>query len=178
MASILFLFYELYIEGVQLLSFINPLLAIIGVSRLPSSAVRPKARNQSPSMLAHLGPPAAHPRPAPDPFRFRPGLFRQWLIGFIFSATGPVAIILSVGTRGGLSQAELASLDLRRLRQRPAHARDELALPHAAGLRLDHSGTVLVGPALQHLNFAEGDRRLLRHQRLVLLLGASGWSSA
>jgi benzoate membrane transport protein len=31
------------------------------------------------------------------------------LIGFIFAATGPVAIILSVGTRGGLSPQELAS---------------------------------------------------------------------
>jgi benzoate membrane transport protein len=31
------------------------------------------------------------------------------LIGFIFAATGPVAIILSVGTRGGLSPEELAS---------------------------------------------------------------------
>ena len=31
------------------------------------------------------------------------------LIGFIFAASGPVAIILSVGSRGGLSEAELAS---------------------------------------------------------------------
>ena len=31
------------------------------------------------------------------------------LIGFIFAATGPVAVILSVGTRGGLSPDELAS---------------------------------------------------------------------
>ncbi|MBS0553354.1 MAG: benzoate/H(+) symporter BenE family transporter, partial [Proteobacteria bacterium] len=35
--------------------------------------------------------------------------FANGLIAFIFSATGPLAIILSVGTRGGLSQAELAS---------------------------------------------------------------------
>ena len=31
------------------------------------------------------------------------------LIGFIFAATGPVAVILSVGTRGHLSPEELAS---------------------------------------------------------------------
>ena len=30
-------------------------------------------------------------------------------IGLIFSATGPVAVILAVGTQGGLSPAELAS---------------------------------------------------------------------
>src|SRR5690606_3781128 len=37
------------------------------------------------------------------------GYLATGLIGFIFAATGPVAVILSVGTRGGLSQAELAS---------------------------------------------------------------------
>lgn len=31
------------------------------------------------------------------------------LIGFIFAATGPVAVILSVGLRGGLSESDLAS---------------------------------------------------------------------
>ena len=40
---------------------------------------------------------------------FGPTYLVNGLIGFIFSATGPLAIILSVGSRGGLSQAELAS---------------------------------------------------------------------
>ena len=31
------------------------------------------------------------------------------LVAFIFAASGPVAIILAVGTRGGLSQSDLAS---------------------------------------------------------------------
>ena len=31
------------------------------------------------------------------------------LIGFLFAATGPVAVILSVGLRGGLSESDLAS---------------------------------------------------------------------
>ena len=31
------------------------------------------------------------------------------LVGFIFAASGPVAIILAVGTRGGLSASDLAS---------------------------------------------------------------------
>jgi benzoate membrane transport protein len=30
-------------------------------------------------------------------------------IGWLFAATGPVAIILAVGTNGGLSQPEIAS---------------------------------------------------------------------
>lgn len=31
------------------------------------------------------------------------------LVAFIFAASGPVAIILAVGTRGGLSESDLAS---------------------------------------------------------------------
>ena len=31
------------------------------------------------------------------------------LIGFIFAATGPFAVVLTVGTRGGLTSVELAS---------------------------------------------------------------------
>ena len=61
-------------------------------------------------MLAHLERPAGT---APGLRRilddFGLTYFANGLIGFIFSATGPVAIILSVGTRGGLSEAELAS---------------------------------------------------------------------
>jgi benzoate membrane transport protein len=61
-------------------------------------------------MIAHLERPAG---PAPGGRRLLadlgPGYLANGLIGFIFSATGPVAIILAVGTRGGLTQAELAS---------------------------------------------------------------------
>ena len=60
-------------------------------------------------MLAHLERPAG---PAPGLRRilddFGLTYFANGLIAFIFSATGPLAVILSVGTRGGLSQAELA----------------------------------------------------------------------
>ncbi|HEX9813208.1 MAG TPA: benzoate transporter, partial [Burkholderiales bacterium] len=31
------------------------------------------------------------------------------VVAFIFAASGPVAIILAVGTRGGLSESDLAS---------------------------------------------------------------------
>ena len=40
---------------------------------------------------------------------FGPVYAANGFIGFVFAASGPVAIILSVGTRGGLSPAELAS---------------------------------------------------------------------
>ena len=61
-------------------------------------------------MLDHLERPAtAPPRPARILADSGLGYFANGLIGFIFSATGPVAIILAVGSRGGLSEAELAS---------------------------------------------------------------------
>ena len=40
---------------------------------------------------------------------FGPIYAASGFIGFVFAASGPVAIILSVGTRSGLSPAELAS---------------------------------------------------------------------
>src|SRR3954463_12480445 len=51
--------------------------------------------------------------PAPSPRQvladFGPIYAANGFVGFVFAATGPVAIILSVGTSGGLSPAELAS---------------------------------------------------------------------
>jgi benzoate membrane transport protein len=78
------------------------------------------------------------------------------LIGFIFAATGPVAIILSVGTRGGLSPEELASwvfgvFFVNGLVSLLMSWR--YTTPLAFGWTIP--GTVLVGPALQHLSFPE-----------------------
>ncbi|WP_029696252.1 benzoate/H(+) symporter BenE family transporter [Comamonas badia] len=98
------------------------------------------------------------------------------LIGFIFAATGPVAVILSVGLRGGLSEADLASwifgafflnglitlLMSWRYRQPLAFF---WTIP----------GTVLVGPALGHLSFPEVIGAFFATGVLMLLLGVSGW---
>jgi benzoate membrane transport protein len=97
-------------------------------------------------------------------------------IGWLFAATAPVAIILSVGTRGGLSEAELASwifgvffinglisiLFSWLYRQPLAFA---WTIP----------GTVLVGPALAHLSFAEVLGAYYATAALMLVLGATGW---
>jgi benzoate membrane transport protein len=97
-------------------------------------------------------------------------------IGWVFAATAPVAIILSVGTRGGLSEAELASwifgvffinglisiLFSWLYRQPLAFA---WTIP----------GTVLVGPALTHLSFAEVLGAYYVTAALMLVLGATGW---
>jgi len=98
------------------------------------------------------------------------------LIGFIFAATGPVAIILSVGTHGGLSPEELASWvfgvffvnGLVTLWMTWRYT-----TPLAFGWTIP--GTVLVGPALQHLSFAEVLGAFYVTSALILLLGLSGW---
>lgn len=97
-------------------------------------------------------------------------------IGWVFSATAPVAIILSVGSGGGLSEAELASwifgvfcinglisLLFCWLYREPL------------GFAWTIPGTVLVGPALTHLRFAEVVGAFWVTGLLMLLLGATGW---
>ena len=104
------------------------------------------------------------------------GYFANGLIGFIFSATGPVAIILAVGTRGGLSQAELASwvfgvFFVNGLITIAMSWRYRMPL----GFAWTIPGTVLVGPALQHLSFAEVIGAFYATSLLILVMGASGW---
>ena len=61
-------------------------------------------------------------------------------VAFLFAASAPVAIILSVGARGGLSESDLASwIFAVVLSERADHHRLFAALPAAAGVLLDHS---------------------------------------
>lgn len=128
-------------------------------------------------MIAHLERPAG---PAPGGRRLLadlgPGYLANGLIGFIFSATGPVAIILAVGTRGGLTQAELASwvfgvFFINGLLTLAMSWRYRMPL----GFAWTIPGTVLVGPALQHLSFAEVVGAFYATSAVVLLMGLSGW---
>jgi len=107
---------------------------------------------------------------------FGPRYAANGFIGWVFAATAPVAVILSVGTRGGLSEAELASwifgvffinglisiLFCWLYRQPLAFF---WTIP----------GTVLVGPALGHLSFAEVIGAFYATGALMLVLGATGW---
>ena len=107
---------------------------------------------------------------------FGPTYAANGFIGFVFAATAPVAIILSVGTLGGLTEAELASwifgvffinglitiLFCWLYRQPLAFF---WTIP----------GTVLVGPALGHLSFAEIIGAFYATGVLMLVLGATGW---
>src|SRR4051794_17156886 len=98
------------------------------------------------------------------------------LIGLIFAATGPVAVILAVGRQGGLSPADIASwvfgvfflngvltvLACWLYRQPLAFF---WTIP----------GTVLVGPALGHLRWPEVVGAFIVTGLLMLLLGVTGW---
>ncbi len=98
------------------------------------------------------------------------------LIGFIFAATGPVAIVLSTGTRGGLGQAELASwlfgaFFLNGLLTLALSWRWRTPMVFFWTI----PGTVLVGPALTHLTHAQVLGAFLATGILMALLGATGW---
>jgi benzoate membrane transport protein len=128
-------------------------------------------------MFSHLERPALPPpgwrRVLSD---FGPTYAANGFIGWVFSATAPVAIILSVGTRGGLSEAELASWIFGVFFVNGLISilfcwlyRQPLAFFWTI------PGTVLVGPALAHLSFAEVIGAFYATGALMLVLGATGW---
>jgi benzoate membrane transport protein len=115
------------------------------------------------------------PRPIPGPGQVRrdlgPLYAANGLIGLIFAATGPVAVILAVGTQGGLSQAQIASWVFGVFFLNGALTvlacwiyRQPLAFFWTI------PGTVLVGPALGHLSWPQVVGALL-----MLVLGLTGW---
>jgi benzoate membrane transport protein len=104
-----------------------------------------------------------------------PAQLANGFIGFLFAATGPVAIILAVGTGGGLSDAQLASWIFGVF---VVNGLITLVMTWAYRQPLCFfwtiPGTVLVGPALKHLSFAEVIGAFYGASLLVLLLGATG----
>lgn len=127
-------------------------------------------------MFSHLERPAGSPPGWRQALAdFSPTTIANGFIGFVFAATAPVAIILSVGSQGGLSEADLASwifgvffinglitIAFCWLYRQP------LAFFWTI------PGTVLVGPALSHLSFAEVIGTYYATGALILLLGATG----
>ncbi|HJV62486.1 MAG TPA: benzoate/H(+) symporter BenE family transporter [Albitalea sp.] len=98
------------------------------------------------------------------------------LIGFIFAASGPVAIILAVGSRGGLSESDLSSWIFGSF-----FLNGLITLLFCALYRQPLvffwtiPGTVLVGPALGHLAWPEIIGAFLATGVLMLVMGLSGW---
>ncbi|MEJ8278184.1 benzoate/H(+) symporter BenE family transporter [Pseudonocardia spirodelae] len=105
-----------------------------------------------------------------------PQYLANGLIGLIFAATGPVAVILAVGTQGGLDQRQIASwifgvFFLNGVLTVVASwvYRQPLAFLWTI------PGSVLIGPALGHLSWAEVVGAYLVTAGVVLVLGLSGW---
>jgi benzoate membrane transport protein len=98
------------------------------------------------------------------------------LVGFIFAATGPVAIVLAVGMQGGLSEADLASWIFGSF-----FLNGLISIAFCLWYRQPLvffwtiPGTVLVGPALGHLSFPEVIGAFIATGVLMLALGLSGW---
>ena len=128
-------------------------------------------------MFSHLERPAQPPPGWREVLAdFGPTYATNAFIAMLFSATGPVAIILSVGTAGGLNEADLASwifgifvvnglitiLFCWLYRQPLAFF---WTIP----------GTVLVGPSLAHLSFGEVIGAYYMTGLLMLVLGMTGW---
>ena len=98
------------------------------------------------------------------------------LIGLIFAATGPLAVILSVGAAGGLPEPVIASwifgvFFLNGLLTIAFSTRWRTPLVFFWTI----PGSVLVGAALQHLSFAEVVGAYIATGVLLVVLGASGW---
>jgi benzoate membrane transport protein len=98
------------------------------------------------------------------------------VVAFLFAASGPVAIILAVGARGGLSESDLASwifgsFFLNGLLSIAV----SLAYRQPLVFFWTIPGAVLVGPALAHFSFHEVIGAYLATGLLMLVLGLSGW---
>jgi benzoate membrane transport protein len=98
------------------------------------------------------------------------------VVAFLFASTGPVAIILSVGARGGLAESDIASWIFGAFFLN-ALISIAFSLLYRQPLVFLWSipGAVLVGPALGHLSFPEVIGAFHAAGVLMLLLGLSGW---
>lgn len=101
--------------------------------------------------------------------------FANGLVGTIFSASGPVAVTLAVGTAGGLSEAQLASWVFAMMASGGAATlMMSLLYRQPLGFGWSIPGTVLLGPSLQHLSFAEVVGAFFTCGVLILAIGLSG----
>ena len=102
--------------------------------------------------------------------------FVNGLVAFIFAASGPVAIILAVGTRGGLAPSDLSSWIFGAF-----FLNGLISIAFCWWYRQPLvffwtiPGAVLVGPALGHLSYAEVIGAFIATGFLMLVLGLSGW---
>ena len=128
-------------------------------------------------MLRHIERPHEHP-PGAGRITSDFGLLyaSNGFIGWLFAVTGPVAIILAVGSNGGLSEPEIASWIF------GVFFFNGLITLLLSGLYRQPlvffwtiPGTVLVGQSLTHLSFPQVVGAFYVTGLVMLVLGASGW---
>ncbi|MDZ7839412.1 MAG: benzoate/H(+) symporter BenE family transporter [Gammaproteobacteria bacterium] len=101
--------------------------------------------------------------------------FANAVIALVFAASAPVAIILGVGIEGGLSESDLASWIFAAFAVNGVLT-IVVSLLYRTPLSFFWTipGTVLVGPALDHLSFAEVVGAFYATGVLLLVLGMTG----
>jgi benzoate membrane transport protein len=98
------------------------------------------------------------------------------VVAFLFACTGPVAIILSVGAQGGLSESDMASWIFSAFFLNTLISIGFTLLYRQPLIFLwSIPGAVLVGPALGHLRWPEVIGAFLATGLLMLVLGLTGW---
>ena len=98
------------------------------------------------------------------------------VIAFLFAASAPVAIIIGIGIKGGLSEAEIASWIFGGFALNGLFAATvSIIYRQPLAFFWTIPGSVLIGPALQHLSFAEVLGAYYATGLLLLVLGLSGW---
>jgi benzoate membrane transport protein len=98
------------------------------------------------------------------------------LVAFLFAASGPLAIILATGTKGGLSEADLASWVFGSLAINGVVSIGySLVYRQPLAFFWTIPGTILVGSALEHLTFPQVIGAYIATGLLMLALGVTGW---
>jgi benzoate membrane transport protein len=98
------------------------------------------------------------------------------VVAFLFACTGPVAIILSIGARGGLAESDLVSwLFGGFFLNSFISIAFSLAYRQPLVFFWTIPGSVLVGPALAHSSIAEVVGAFVATGLVMLVLGLSGW---
>ena len=98
------------------------------------------------------------------------------VVAVLFACTGPVAIILAVGARGGLSESDIASWIFSAfVLNTVISAAFTLAYRQPLIFLWSIPGAVLLGPALGHLSFPEVVGAFVATGVLMSVLGLSGW---
>ncbi len=127
-------------------------------------------------MLSHIERPTETPARGSVISDFGALYASNGFIGWLFAVTAPVAIILTVGSNGGLSEAEIASWIFGVFFVNGlitilfcAFYREPLAFFWTI------PGTVLVGQSLTHLTYPEVVGAYYATGLLMLVLGLTGW---